>query len=1076
MNYENKFYKYKIKYINLIKQKGGVFGKHDFALFNQSFYHEYYNQFSTHDTNKQDMQLYTPVTEVTKHDTDVYKQDIDVYKPVYELPTQDIDVTKQDTYAPTQDTSVTTQDTSVTTQDTYAHTPTQVIDVTTQDTYAPTQDTYAPTQYTSVTKQYAPTPTQVTDVYKSVTELPKQFINLAENIIYPNNQTTDNQKTQLQMQWRAPDQGQMQMQWQDPSQKHLQLQLQLQLPTQYKYDNIPSISIPNIPQKETSTINFEHKIYGPQISIYDINPGISTKIISIQVEITKIEQEIYDIKEYILIFKQNIDKIELKILFYKRKLLDTSLKQDDIDKYNKKIQKLQFDQQLLLHKIKEEYSNILFLKKKIKAMLEFNSELYEHKYDHEYEFDKISKQYKIIKMHEEYERRKKYNEKIKLIYDNFNKLQKCNKKKKKYYKQQLLSTSTDLSIYHDIIKELDIFYEQKYKLFITEIQLLLASEKEQRIKFDDEIQKYEDYIKQQYEKDISKYNEEMKKKYKEDYDLYKQQKCIDKKKYKDIKIYEQTCIDKKKYKDIKISIDDDTFNLKCINHYKKLYILYIGINNKINQDAFYQLITSYNILINLKITIYIKFIDNIDLFIIKKIINQCNEYDILIYINELFIELLIRSNIQHLNDFLSNYNRHSLKNVSIIYYINSYYDNNIQYLHDNNKFRAIINFSNIREFIETDLHYSIYYFCNGQVNTTCSLMTTYNKKYNIRLITEHLYKNQIWWYKFYIDTPFCIFKKYTEISGNGWLNSILNLLLLSDLKNILIELFKDIIESNIIINKINDFYYLDKSYFLKDYLFIIINLILLKKKETIIIKNDILLKIAYMIIFIDIKKHFKYYLDFLKIKDSFFTFYKASFINYYKKLIFLNKNVVSISDIESEQNENIIIDQINKINNTLNINNSGKIYYSDHGLMVILTILGFISNELKYDFLFNQNKDKHIIFTNNKFKILLRLKINTGVTYEDIYSYENNVYKLIGCFIYASWTHNITQIISYHKLIGLICDNEYYIYDSDNIIIYDKWNLHKFDNYKENFYKDPIYTTQTIKTIYIETLIYILMD
>ena len=195
---------------------------------------------------------------------------------------------------------------------------------------------------------------------------------------------------------------------------------------------------------------------------------------------------------------------------------------------------------------------------------------------------------------------------------------------------------------------------------------------------------------------------------------------------------------------------------------------------------------------------------------------------------ELFIEDSIRKDIPYLNNFLNNYKKDKLKNVSIIYYINSYNNNNIKYLYDNNNFRKIINFSNIQDFIETDVHYSVYYFCDGKVNNTCLLTTPYNKEYNIRLITDHLYKNQIWWYKYYIDTPYCAFERLTQISGSRWFNSILNLLLLSDLKIILIELYQDILKLNTNINKINNLNYLDSSYNLKDYLLIIINLILFK--------------------------------------------------------------------------------------------------------------------------------------------------------------------------------------------------------------------------------------------------------
>jgi hypothetical protein len=229
---------------------------------------------------------------------------------------------------------------------------------------------------------------------------------------------------------------------------------------------------------------------------------------------------------------------------------------------------------------------------------------------------------------------------------------------------------------------------------------------------------------------------------------------------------------------------------------------------------------------------------------------------------------------------------------------------------------------------------------------------------------------------------------------------------------------------------------------------------------------------ACMIIIIDIRKHLKYYLSILDNRD-----YLTNFIKYYNHLIKTNKNLLYINT--NDDNTDIIKD-INKLYNSYTLNKCntnkyfGNSYYPDNGLKIILNILGFKSNETKLDFLIHHNNDKHIIFTNNKFKILLRLKVKNDIKYESEYNYEDNNYKLIGSIIHISWFDKLTNVNSYHKLIGLICNNDYYIYDSYNVITYDKWNHHIFNNYKENFYKDPVYKNQTIKNIFIETLIYIL--
>ena len=234
-----------------------------------------------------------------------------------------------------------------------------------------------------------------------------------------------------------------------------------------------------------------------------------------------------------------------------------------------------------------------------------------------------------------------------------------------------------------------------------------------------------------------------------------------------------------------------------------------------------------------------------------------------------------------------------------------------------------------------------------------------------------------------------------------------------------------------------------------------------------------------MIIIIDIRKHLEYYLYFLKKHNSSYDKYLISFTKYYKKLILSNKNLLSIN--VNDDNKSIISDieklyHTYKINKCINYKYFGNSYYSYNGLLIILNILGFTSNERKTDFLMNNNKDKHIILTNKKFKILIRTNINKDTVCTSTYVYQGNKYKLIGSFINISWYDNITLVKSYHKLVGLICDNDYYIYDSYNIITYDKWNHHNFNNYKENFYKDPVYKTQKIKSIYIETLIYILIN
>lgn len=230
-----------------------------------------------------------------------------------------------------------------------------------------------------------------------------------------------------------------------------------------------------------------------------------------------------------------------------------------------------------------------------------------------------------------------------------------------------------------------------------------------------------------------------------------------------------------------------------------------------------------------------------------------------------------------------------------------------------------------------------------------------------------------------------------------------------------------------------------------------------------------------MIITIDIKKHLKYYLDLLNLNNQYFDEYKKNLIIYYNSLKKNNKLFLNIN-LESNYKDNIL-----KLSNTYTFNNCSKYnyvtskYYSYNGLKIILNILNFNSNENKHDFIKN-NIDHHVIFNNNKFKILLRSNINKNINYDNTYTYNDDSYKLIGCFIYINYSHKITKIKSNHELIGLVCDNNYYIYDSYNIITYDKWNIHNFKNYKINFYNDPVYESQSINNIYIKTLIYILID
>lgn len=106
--------------------------------------------------------------------------------------------------------------------------------------------------------------------------------------------------------------------------------------------------------------------------------------------------------------------------------------------------------------------------------------------------------------------------------------------------------------------------------------------------------------------------------------------------------------------------------------------------------------------------------------------------------------------------------------------------------------------------------------------------------------------NHTWWFKYYMESPYCLYNRLFQSSGTCWMNTTINLfILLSPLSSILIQKFKKLLESRR--KEIEKYTYEDIKKETLDFttcIYIVVNQLLIHKNKPIYTDGDIIVNMA----------------------------------------------------------------------------------------------------------------------------------------------------------------------------------------------------------------------------------------
>lgn len=343
---------------------------------------------------------------------------------------------------------------------------------------------------------------------------------------------------------------------------------------------------------------------------------------------------------------------------------------------------------------------------------------------------------------------------------------------------------------------------------------------------------------------------------------------------------------------------------------------------------------------------------------------------------------------------------------------------------------------------------------------------------NHRVIDEKANKfNETWWFKYYMESPYCLYYRLFQSSGTCWMNATLNLfLLLPPIANILVKKFNEYPDRK----KLEDLTYSDIKknnkedeeenkyikrglYNFTECMYIIVNQLLVKKNKPNYYEGDIVLNIAQS----------------LKQESTKNTDVEGEGGNTMEAVLFIIDKLG-------------LYDEVNCIdlnyNKGLQIVSQSKKYFPKEGepgaFMVesrnVKALLDYNENVEKKYKLYTHDENKNVLVSSDLFsksdRLYSSLTLNKKSQYlddEHLGYYLSNVMEKVEnkknvLFVVGNMNSNNIRIRGYiligcvlntktHAIMGLKCmtDNNFYIYDSNNIIAQTKWNKNKYDAYYE---------------------------
>ncbi len=334
-----------------------------------------------------------------------------------------------------------------------------------------------------------------------------------------------------------------------------------------------------------------------------------------------------------------------------------------------------------------------------------------------------------------------------------------------------------------------------------------------------------------------------------------------------------------------------------------------------------------------------------------------------------------------------------------------------------------------------------------------------------------------WWYKYYFSIPPCAYGRLAQSTGTCWLNTVLNILFLTEpIKQMLLEKYK-MLDKELIkqVEQISEFSHLAaKDFPLQVILWAMVRLILIQRKKALTLDGDFMLIIGAKVKSLHEFGNENYWsennigLDYgngyndvkaisailslilVNTQDYFISFWFWS-LNYNTRTQ-IQKDIDEYDELKDKFDDSTR-DQFIKLENSLySLNN----LVNNFDYLIRKMEEGNDLLTLKWSDITVKN-DHYNLFTNfnssNPPKILIiptieaQIKNIPGIIYIDDAEYKLNAMSIVFYF---------KELNSDHVVSGLICGSKYYIYDSNGILTYDSWNKSVYNNYIDalnDFYK-----------------------
>ena len=518
-------------------------------------------------------------------------------------------------------------------------------------------------------------------------------------------------------------------------------------------------------------------------------------------------------------------------------------------------------------------------------------------------------------------------------------------------------------------------------------------------------------------------------------------------------------------------------NMKITEHFNELLNQFVLINNKR--------------LLNITIVNYTEDVHSI-IFNFKK--HNDNVFKKIINIFPYNKPVLVNTNFE--NEYNKFYNSYIAGSFIIQNYNNKLNKKQTKYIAYKPNTYNIYEFNNLqggkskKEEIIKEFHINFITFTN----------IIYKKK------TKLIYTGditQIWWYKYYFDKPLCSYGRLLQSSGTCWCNAVLNILFLSDKFNkLIINAYYKEKRKNIKLKEI-----VNSNYKLEELFFALVYNLLIKRRKVYNYHGDIVLELAARIKGIYSANDEFYYKKSnsgIKYGEGGYTYYGFNVLmslflinnqwlnpmNYYTlennnqtklKLSDLKqlKNLNYLNVITPEEKELFLTSKI-ELPTHIELSHLSKLSkeipelkYLEYLKPVDNIILNYKKNDLSYKIQYQIiNKYNNIkLYTNKKAPIYFVVDLYSVITNTNVISISKEILINDIQFILI----NSTIIINYnngtHAISGLMCDNNTYIYDSQNNIIKDDWINGSLKNYEE--FEQEKYGNNNFRQKYFETIIYI---